>query len=194
MGSFKKRSKNPTTQTSTTKSVEEVDAKVMQTQKAIKLFQIMAIVSLNMGNLNLEASNVKNRLATWEKEKEVLQNELDKERDLQKGYKHNVEICKKNKEVEQNIKMFIKKLQDENEELKDNTTQLKSQDEKKKHLKQKVESWETTERKWTQALFFHKKQQEALSSKVKALTKEKKENKNVLTDLELMDMKNASLS
>jgi hypothetical protein len=43
-------------------------------------------------------------------------------------------------------------------------------------------------------LFFHKKQQEALSSKVKALTKEKKENKNVLTDLELMDMKNASLS
>jgi hypothetical protein len=62
--------------------VEEVDAKVMQTQKAIKLFQIMAIVSLNMGNLNLEASNVKNRLATWEKEKEVLQNELDKERDL----------------------------------------------------------------------------------------------------------------
>ncbi len=42
----------------------------------------MAIVSLNMGNLNLEASNVKNRLATWEKEKEVLQNELDKERDL----------------------------------------------------------------------------------------------------------------
>jgi hypothetical protein len=27
----------------------------------------MAIVNLNMGNLNLEVSNLKNRLATWEK-------------------------------------------------------------------------------------------------------------------------------
>ncbi len=44
---------------------------VMQTYKVAKLFQTMAIVSLNMGNLNLE-----------EKEKVVLQVELDKERDF----------------------------------------------------------------------------------------------------------------
>ncbi len=44
----------------------------------------------------------------------MLQEELDKERDFQKGYKHNVEILKKNKaKVEQKIKVFIKKLQDE---------------------------------------------------------------------------------
>jgi len=42
-----------------------------------------------------------------------------------------VEIWRKNKEAKQNIKVFITKLQDENEELKGNTTQLKSQDEKK---------------------------------------------------------------
>jgi hypothetical protein len=32
--------------------MEEVATKVMQTQKAVKLFQIMAIVNINMGNLN----------------------------------------------------------------------------------------------------------------------------------------------
>jgi hypothetical protein len=51
----------------------------------------MAIVSLNTGNLNLEVSNLKNRLATWEK-KVVLQEELDKEKNFQKWYKHHVEI------------------------------------------------------------------------------------------------------
>jgi hypothetical protein len=70
----------------------------------------MAIINLNMGNLNLEVSSLKNRLATWEKEKVVLQEKLDKEKEFQKGYKHNVKIWKKNKvEVEQNIKGFIKK-------------------------------------------------------------------------------------
>ncbi len=80
----------------------------------------------------------------------MLQEELDKERDFQKGYKHNVEIWRKNKtKVEQKNKVFIKKLQDENEELKGSTTRLKSQDEELLNLKQKVEIWETTERKWT---------------------------------------------
>jgi hypothetical protein len=56
---------------------------------------------------------------------------LDKEKDFQMGYKHNVEIWNKNRaEVEQKNKMFIKKLHDENEELKGSTTQLKLQDEK----------------------------------------------------------------
>jgi hypothetical protein len=55
----------------------------------------MAIISLNTGNLNLEVSSLKNKLATWEKEKVVLQEKLDKEKEFQKGYKHNVEIWRK---------------------------------------------------------------------------------------------------
>ncbi len=60
MGSSVKGSKNLMTQTSIPKSMEEVVAKVMQANEATKLFQTMAIVSLNMGNLNLEVSNLKN--------------------------------------------------------------------------------------------------------------------------------------
>ncbi len=44
--------------------MEEVVEEIMQVDKVIKLFQTMAIVSLNMGNLNLEVNNLKNRLAT----------------------------------------------------------------------------------------------------------------------------------
>jgi hypothetical protein len=52
---------------------------------------------------------------------------LDKEKDFQKVYKHNVEIWKKNKaKAKQKIKVFIKKLLDENEELEGSTTWLKS--------------------------------------------------------------------
>jgi hypothetical protein len=42
----------------------------------------MVIMSLNMGNLILEVNSLKNRLVTWEKEKVVLHEELDKERDF----------------------------------------------------------------------------------------------------------------
>lgn len=49
-------------------------------------------MSLNMGNLNLEVSTLKNKLATKEKEKAILQEELDKENNFQKKYKHNIEI------------------------------------------------------------------------------------------------------
>ncbi len=80
MGSFVEGSKNPTTQTSTLKSMEEVAMEIMQVDKVVELFQTMAIVSLNMGNLNFEVSNLKNRLVTEEKEKAILQVELDKER------------------------------------------------------------------------------------------------------------------
>ncbi len=80
-------------------------------------------MSLNMGNLTLKMNNLKNRLTTKEKEKVVLQEELDKEKYFQKGYKHNVEILGKNKvKAKQKIKVVIKKLQDENEELKGSTT------------------------------------------------------------------------
>ncbi len=109
MGSSIKGPKNPTTQTNTPKYMEEVATNVMQAQKVTELFHIMAIISLNMGNLNLEVSSLKNRLATWEKEKVVLQEKLDKEKEFQKGYKHNVKIWRKNRvEVEQNIKGLIK--------------------------------------------------------------------------------------
>ncbi len=39
-------------------------------------------MNLNMGNLNLEVSNLKNKLATKEKEKEIPLVELDKEKDF----------------------------------------------------------------------------------------------------------------
>ncbi len=71
------------TQTSTPKSMEKVDGKVMQVDKIVELFQTMGNVSLNVGNLNLEVSSLKNRLAIKEKEKVILQVELDKERDFQ---------------------------------------------------------------------------------------------------------------
>jgi hypothetical protein len=64
LGSFGKGSKNPITQTSTPRFVEEVVAKVMQVNKAVELFYSMVIMSLNMGNLDLEVSNLKNRVAT----------------------------------------------------------------------------------------------------------------------------------
>ncbi len=71
----------------------------------------MAIVCLNMGNLILEVNALKNRLATREKEKEVLQEELGNEKDFQKECKHNVEIWRKNRaKVEQKNKVLIKKL------------------------------------------------------------------------------------
>ncbi len=102
-------------QTSTPKSMEEVVGEVMQVDKAIGLFQSMVIVSLNMEILNLEVNNLKNRLATKAKEKAILQVELDKERDFQKEYKHNIKIWRKNRtKNEQKIKAFIQKLQDEN--------------------------------------------------------------------------------
>jgi hypothetical protein len=62
-------------QISTPKFVEEVIVKVMQAQNAIELIITMAIVSLNMGNLNMEVKILKNNLATWEKEKAILQEE-----------------------------------------------------------------------------------------------------------------------
>jgi hypothetical protein len=88
--------------------VDEVVAKVMLGNKVAKLFQIVAIMSLNTGNLNLEVSNLKNKLATKEKGKAILQVELDKERGFQRGYKHNIEIWRENRiDNEQKIKVFI---------------------------------------------------------------------------------------
>jgi hypothetical protein len=64
----------------------------------------MAIVNLNIGNLNLVVKSLKNILATREKEIVVLHEELNKERAFQKGCKHNEEIWRKNKvEVEHKI-------------------------------------------------------------------------------------------
>ncbi len=92
LGSFVEGFGDPTTQTSTPKSMEEVAAEVMKADKVAQLFPTMAIVSLNMWNLTLEVNTLKNILVTGEKEKAMLQEELDKEREFQNGYKHNVEI------------------------------------------------------------------------------------------------------
>ncbi len=52
-----------------------------------------------------------NRLARGEKEKAILHEELDKKKVFYKGYKHNVEIWRKNRaKIEQKIKTFIKNL------------------------------------------------------------------------------------
>jgi hypothetical protein len=67
----------------------------------------MAIVNLNMGNLNLEVNSLNNRLAIKEKEKVVLQVQLAKAKD----YKHNIEIWRKSMaKNEQNIKTLFQKL------------------------------------------------------------------------------------
>jgi hypothetical protein len=44
----------------------------MNVDKAIELFQTMAIMSLNTGNLTLEVNTLKNKLVMGEKEKVVL--------------------------------------------------------------------------------------------------------------------------
>jgi hypothetical protein len=62
--------------------VEEVVSKVMKLNKAIELFQTMAIMSLNMGKLTLKVNIFMNVLVMGEKEKVVLHDELDKERIL----------------------------------------------------------------------------------------------------------------
>ncbi len=98
----------------------------MQANKVIELFQTMAIVSLNMGNLNMEVSNLKNKLAI--EDKATLQKELDKERDFQKEYKHNIEIWRKHRtKNDQKIKTFIWKMKEKNEEFKEKTWLMKSQ-------------------------------------------------------------------
>ncbi len=103
-------------------------------------------MNLNMGNLTLKVNTLKNNLVMGEKEK-VIQ-ELDKERDFQKGCKHNVEIWRKSRaKAKQKNKVVIKKLQDENEQHKGSTTRLKLQDEKLQNLRLKAKIWETIKRK-----------------------------------------------
>jgi hypothetical protein len=63
--------------------MEEVVAEAMKANKIIELFRTMAIVNLNMGNLSLEVNTLKNILVTWDKEKAVIQEELDKEIEFQ---------------------------------------------------------------------------------------------------------------
>jgi chromosome segregation ATPase len=99
----------------------------MQADKKDDLFQTMVVVNLNMGNLNMEVSNLKKKLVTKEKERATLHEELDKERDFQKEYKHNIEIWRKNKtENGQKIKTFIFKVKEENAKLKEKMGLMKS--------------------------------------------------------------------
>jgi hypothetical protein len=54
--------------------MEEVVVEVMQAYKVVELFQPMGIMNMNMnmGNLTIEMNNLKNKLATREKEKAIL--------------------------------------------------------------------------------------------------------------------------
>ncbi len=54
----------------------------MKADMVVELFQTMVVVSLNMGNLILEVNILKNKFATGEKKKVMLQEELDKECDF----------------------------------------------------------------------------------------------------------------
>ncbi len=63
----------------------EVATEVMQANKAAELFQTMEIVSLNMGNLNLEVNILKKRSAIEEKEKAILQMEFGQKEGLLEG-------------------------------------------------------------------------------------------------------------
>jgi hypothetical protein len=72
LGKSVEGSRDPMTQTSTPKSMEEVATKVMKVDKVAELFQTMAIISLNMGNLTLEVNILNNKLLIGEKEKVVL--------------------------------------------------------------------------------------------------------------------------
>jgi hypothetical protein len=72
LGSFVEGSKNPRTWTSTPKFMDKINVELMKIDKAVELFQTMAIVSLNMGNLTLEVNSLNNRLAMREKKKVVL--------------------------------------------------------------------------------------------------------------------------
>ncbi len=73
MGSCVEGSKNPSTHISTLKSMDEVAIKVIQTNNVVELFKsTITIMSLHMGNLNLQVSNLNNTLAIEEKEKAIL--------------------------------------------------------------------------------------------------------------------------
>jgi tRNA G26 N,N-dimethylase Trm1 len=65
-----------------TKVYGEVTTEAMKADMVVELFQTMVVVSLNMGNLILEVNILKNKFATGEKKKVMLQEELDKECDF----------------------------------------------------------------------------------------------------------------
>jgi chromosome segregation ATPase len=109
-----------------------------------------------MGNLNLEVSSLKNKFGTKKKEKAILQVELGKEKDFHKEYKHNIKIWRKNMmENEHKIKGSIQKMHDENKELEAKTILMKSQAKELQELEKTTDVWETTERKWVEALFHY---------------------------------------
>ncbi len=66
-----------------------------------------------------------------------------------------MEIWRKSRvETKQNITVIIKKLHDENDELKGSTTRLKPHEEELQDLRQKVEIWETMEKKMDRGIIF----------------------------------------
>ncbi len=92
---------------------------------------------------------------------------------------------------EHKTKTFIFKVKEENVEFKEKTRLMKSQAQKLKGLKKTIETQESIKRKWAETLF-HYKQQDASSNQVETLIKEKKK-KNLLTNLELINLNSVSL-
>ncbi len=82
LGSFVDGYGDPMTQTSAPKFVEEVAVELIKANKVVDLFQTMAIVNLDMQNVTLEVNTLRNRLVMGEKEKVVLHEELDKEKEF----------------------------------------------------------------------------------------------------------------
>ncbi len=99
----------------------------MQVDKVVEVFQTMAIVNLNMGNLNLEVSSLKNRLTIkGEKEGNIIRR-IGEGEGLLEGYKHNIKIWRKERtNNEHKIKMLMLMMKEENEELKEKTWLMKS--------------------------------------------------------------------
>ncbi len=64
--SSRKRSKEETPQNLTPKYVKDMAVKVLEHNKIIQMFQTMAIVNLNMGNLGLKVQLLKIILTTME--------------------------------------------------------------------------------------------------------------------------------
>jgi hypothetical protein len=67
--SSKEGSRGKTQQIFTPKYVEDIITNVMESNKSTEMFQAMAIVSLNMGNLGLKVESLETKLTMVEGDK-----------------------------------------------------------------------------------------------------------------------------
>ncbi len=123
--SSRKGSKKPTPHNLTCKSMEDLIVEIMEANKIIKTFQVMAIVNYKMGNLRLQIDTLTNRLPNAKQENQKLQKLRKKGAKAQAILKHMVSAWKKEKskaKVKINVKNISllkknKKLQKELDQL-----------------------------------------------------------------------------